>query len=371
MTYFKKLVLFTGSLLMLASAVPLQRINAQEVIDCNEARLKNLSVAMLNCEGTAQQSTCGAGQLMGSDNPEKVWNYLTGKGMTPVQAAGAMGNLQHEGGFNPKRVEDGWGFPREMEAIPPNVGPAGQPGYGIVQWTSPGRKQGLATMAIEKNLPVYDLSLQLDYMWSELEGPYRTRALDPLLLTDDLAEATRIWQNKYEVGTNFQPRYEAAQSWLALYGSGTTIVGNGTGCQLDASGCPTEPIQQSDTVSAGGILVHPCIAPEVERIVELAHQQGLITFSGGGYRDSSTQIETRRNNCGPSHYDIYEKPSDQCSPPTAIPGSSRHERGTAVDFTCDGQIFTSRSHPCYQFLEENTSLINLASEPWHWSVDGN
>lgn len=313
---------------------------------------------------------CGGSSLTGADNPEKAWNYLVGKGMTAIQAAGAMGNLQHEGGFNPSRVEDGWGFPREMDTMPPNKGPQGQPGYGIVQWTSPGRKQGLVDMASVKNQPVNDLALQLDYMWSELEGPYKTAALDPLLNATDLAEAVRIWQNKYEVGTNFEPRFQAAQTWLAQYGSGTTVAGNGTGCEIDASDCPTAPIAESETVLAGGIRVHPCIAPEVERLVSLAQAQGLTTFSGGGYRDSSGQIEARRNNCGDSQYDIYEKPAGDCSPPTAPPGDSRHERGTAVDFTCDGGTFTSRTHPCYIFIETNTNLKNLPSEAWHWSIDG-
>jgi murein DD-endopeptidase MepM/ murein hydrolase activator NlpD len=176
--------------------------------------------------------------LAGSDNEEKVYNYLLGKGLTAIQAAGAMGNLKYEGGFNPKRVEGGhmegdrWvnqsplQFPREMDTMPPsNLAPivsgkyAGQPGYGIVQWTSPGRKQGLSTMAQEKSLPVHDLGLQLDYMWSELEGSYKARALDPLRAATDLAVAVSIWQNQYEVGAHFEPRLKAAQDYLVRYGS--------------------------------------------------------------------------------------------------------------------------------------------------------
>lgn len=312
-------------------------------------------------------SGCGGNNLVGGDSPEKAWNYLTGKGLTAIQAAGAMGNLQHEGGFNPRRVEDGWGFPKEMDTMPPNVGPRGQPGYGIVQWTSPGRKQGLVDFAASKNLGVNDLGVQLDYMWSELEGPYKAAALDPLMQATDLAEAVRIWQEKYEVGTKFEPRFKAAQDWLAKFGSGTTIAGNGTGCELDASGCPTGPIAESETVLAAGIRVHPCIAPEVERIVTLANEQGLTTFTGWGWVSKEAQEDKRtNNNCEGRVYDE----SCKGSPPTAIPGTSRHEFGTAVDFTCDGKIIESSSDPCFIFLEENTKLKNLESEPWHWSVDG-
>ncbi len=169
--------------------------------------------------------TTGVG-LNGSDNPSKVWNYLTGKGLTAIQAAGAMGNLQTEGNFNPKIVEKGnWGgrsWGGESDTVPPPVGKDGQPGYGIVQWTSPGRKQGLIDLAAAKNLPVYDLGLQLDWMWTELESPYyKSRALDPLKSATTLASAVSIWQDKYEVGQDFAPRMAFAEAWLAKLGSGT------------------------------------------------------------------------------------------------------------------------------------------------------
>lgn len=194
-------------------------------------------------------SCCDTGSLLaGANNKEKAWNYFITKGFTPVQAAGAMGNLQTEGGFNPKRVEDGWGFPREMDTIPPNVGPQGQPGYGIVQWTSPGRKDGLRTLATSKSLPVHDLSAQLDFMWAELEGPYKRRALDPLMQATDLAVAVRIWQDHYEVGAHFEPRFRFAQQILAEYGSGTPSSSSSTtGCSGSGalSGGLSLPLEKS------------------------------------------------------------------------------------------------------------------------------
>lgn len=96
---------------------------------------------------------------------------------------------------------------------------------------------------------------------------------------------------------------------------------------------------------------------------------------GGGYRSSQGQIETRRNNCGDGNYNIYDKPASQCSPPTARPGSSMHEQGLAVDFTCNGGgAISSRSSSCYQWMNGNASsygFYNLPSEPWHWSTNGN
>lgn len=67
----------------------------------------------------------------------------------------------------------------------------------------------------------------------------------------------------------------------------------------------------------------------------------VVLKAGSGYRTPERQIELRRQHCGTSHYDIYEKPSSQCSPPTARPGTSRHEKipATAFDLsyaTADG-----------------------------------
>ncbi len=51
-----------------------------------------------------------------------------------------------------------------------------------------------------------------------------------------------------------------------------------------------------------------------------------------------------------------------------------HERGLAIDFTCNGSIIGSRSGPCYNWLKANAAnygLYNLPSEAWHWSTNGN
>lgn len=120
-----------------------------------------------------------------------------------------------------------------------------------------------------------------------------------------------------------------------------------------------------------GITVASSIAGKLASMLNAAEAAG-ISFSGGGYRDSNQQVATRRRNCGSSEYDVYSKPASSCSPPTARPGSSMHERGLAVDFTANGRILT-RSSAGYRWLKGNASrygFYNLPSEPWHWSVNG-
>lgn len=124
--------------------------------------------------------------------------------------------------------------------------------------------------------------------------------------------------------------------------------------------------------SVRGITVAASIAGQLEGLLNAASAAG-INLGGSGYRDPAGQIAVRRNNCGPSDYDIYQKPASACSPPTARPGASLHERGLAIDFTANGSLIQSRSSSAFQWLAGNASrfgFYNLPSEPWHWSTTG-
>jgi len=119
--------------------------------------------------------------------------------------------------------------------------------------------------------------------------------------------------------------------------------------------------------NGGEIRVHREIADSTRDVLNLSDQQGLV-LCGAGYRSISAQIALRRAHCP----DVYSSPASACSPPTARPGQSLHERGLAIDFTCNGGSI-GRSSPCFAFLIENApdfGLYNLPSEPWHFSSDG-
>jgi LAS superfamily LD-carboxypeptidase LdcB len=123
-------------------------------------------------------------------------------------------------------------------------------------------------------------------------------------------------------------------------------------------------------VTVEGFQVHASIAGSLHDMVLAARADG-IDLRGKGYRSTSRQIELRRQNCGPTEFDIYEKSSSACSPPTAKPNRSLHESGLALDFRQGEESITSRSQPAYRWLAANAAaygFFNLASEPWHWSV---
>jgi len=136
------------------------------------------------------------------------------------------------------------------------------------------------------------------------------------------------------------------------------------------SGGPISIVGAGDIVSVRGIQVASSIAAQVGALLAAADASGLA-MSGGGYRSGQAQIQTRRANGCP---DVYNSPASSCRPPTARPGQSMHERGLAIDFTCNGALISSRSSPCFKWMAANAprfGLRNLPSEPWHWSTNGN
>jgi LAS superfamily LD-carboxypeptidase LdcB len=123
----------------------------------------------------------------------------------------------------------------------------------------------------------------------------------------------------------------------------------------------------------GSITVAGSISGSVQALLNDAAADGVM-LCGGGYRDPQEQIQLRMAHCGTSNYAIYEMPASQCSPPTAIPGTSMHEQGLAIDFTCNGGGTVSTGDECWDWLQANAvgyGLYNLPSEPWHWSTNGN
>ncbi|MCY4068963.1 MAG: M15 family metallopeptidase [Acidimicrobiaceae bacterium] len=142
------------------------------------------------------------------------------------------------------------------------------------------------------------------------------------------------------------------------------------GRELADSVNPADP--DLPLVWVAGFQVHEQIADGVEGLVAAMEAEGF-DLGGWGYRTAQQQINLRRAHCGSSEWAIWSKPSRSCRPPTARPGRSNHERGLAIDITNNGRLITSRSSAAFQALSRlapGFGLVNLPSEPWHWSVDG-
>lgn len=145
-----------------------------------------------------------ATQLSGSAAGDKVFNYFIGKGLNNLQAAALTGNLQQESNFS-TTVDNGQGY------------------HGLAQWGG-GRWTKLQTKS-----NYTDLSVQLDYVWEELQGGWKN-AYDQLKASSDIAEATFIVVRYYEGAVdssqprgvqNYATRLGFANAWLQKANGGS------------------------------------------------------------------------------------------------------------------------------------------------------
>lgn len=142
--------------------------------------------------------------LVGNENAEKIWNFLTNEkqGLTKEQAAGVMGNIAQESGFNPD-TEEG-----PDSAAKHDVRPVG---YGIVQWTG-GRRIELEKAANNQGVAPSDLGFQLAYMVQESQSRPVSKSVadlgygvegenewETLKKQKTIEDATVFWHNNFEV----------------------------------------------------------------------------------------------------------------------------------------------------------------------------
>ncbi len=124
---------------------------------------------------------------------------------------------------------------------------------------------------------------------------------------------------------------------------------------------------RGEIVNVEGILVRRDVSEPLRSLMQEAKAAGFA-FSGSGYRSTAGQIAIRRRNCGTSPFDVYVVPASSCRPPTAIPGRSPHEQGTAIDFTFKGRAVRKDS-PAHRWLIANAErfgFVGIDAEPWHW-----
>lgn len=126
---------------------------------------------------------------------DKVWAFLTKAGFSNIGAAALMGNIYAESGMIANRVEilclkrlkeNGYGNYTDASYTAAvdngsitktrflNPLPNKQYGYGLCQWTSPGRKEKLYNLAKAQNKSIGDVDLQLEFLVTELQTSYKS-----------------------------------------------------------------------------------------------------------------------------------------------------------------------------------------------------
>ena len=193
-----------------------------------------------------------------------IWEFLKGKGLNDYAVAGLMGNLQAESALNPKNLQNSYqsklGFTDESYTAAVDRGSYSNfvhdsAGYGLAQWTFWSRKQNLLNYAKSKGCSIGDLTMQLEFLWSELQG-YKTvistlrsarsvREASDAVLTGyekPADQSETVKQRRAKMGQAFyddfagQEEVDQEGSYLVRVGIDNLIIRTGPGTNYDRAG---------------------------------------------------------------------------------------------------------------------------------------
>jgi hypothetical protein len=172
-------------------------------------------------------------------NDKAAFDYFLAKGLTPVQAAGIVGNLDQESNMDPGAVEPGG------------------PGRGIAQWSVGGRWNSDAgdnavAYATSHGKSVTSLGLQLDFIWFELTT-FSGYGLSALKKSTTVTGATLAFMTDFEAcGTCLSSkRISYASAALAAYGNDHVDAGADAANNPDASKADGGAPANGDDAGAG------------------------------------------------------------------------------------------------------------------------
>lgn len=172
-----------------------------------------------------------------SSNEKAIWGFLIRKGLSPYAVAGIMGNLYAESALNPCNLQNTYekklGY-KDTEYV--SAVDSGKytnfvkdsAGFGLAQWTYWSRKQALLEYAQKTKKSIGDLGMQLEFLWSELQG--YTKVMNTLKSATSVQTASDAVLTGYERPADQgaavkTKRASYGQKYYDKYASSTTISG--------------------------------------------------------------------------------------------------------------------------------------------------
>jgi hypothetical protein len=131
--------------------------------------------------GTSAPTGGGGGTAIGQ---RLMGDLMRTYRLTRAQAAGVVGNLDHESA----------GF-RQLQEMQPVV-PGSRGGWGFAQWTGPRRRQ-MEAWAAQRNLSLSSYEANWGFLRHELSNTPEGRVLPRLRRATDVEQATRIFQDVF------------------------------------------------------------------------------------------------------------------------------------------------------------------------------
>ena len=182
-----------------------------------------------------------AGEILTVNEVEKeVYKFLRSVGYSDATTAGIMGNIKKESGMSTTIVNE---YKKGKHHTSSNIDECTTTCYntkddahGLCQWLGD-RKRALFDLALSKNMPWYDVSLQLEYMYSEIQTTVckPSTILKNLGSADETEYATYIFADQFErcegsvnctsfetrnYIVDFNDRYKNAKDYLATIQAG-------------------------------------------------------------------------------------------------------------------------------------------------------
>jgi hypothetical protein len=165
--------------------------------------LTSKNVPTANYNGVSAQPLTSGQQVQA----KQIYDYLTQHyHLTPIEAAGILGNMQVESSFNTGA------YNKNENAV------------GLAQWEG-GRNPALFDYAASLGKSPYDWHVQVDFMMKELSSNFRDAYMH-LQDAKNVSEAAAAFDQYYEIskGTSRDLRIADAESIYALFAPKTQLV---------------------------------------------------------------------------------------------------------------------------------------------------
>ena len=173
--------------------------------------------------GRGPRVTYGGKGKWGKGEGAHIWDYLKEKGLGSSAIAGIMGNMQAESSLEPNIVQGG-GHADQITVD-------GATGYGLCQWTSSGRQQGLLDFANSRGTKASDTDTQLEFMLKEINEGYNglLQKMDGMSPYDAAMLFHKEFERSADTSEMAARRGQYAEEIAKSEGKGETFNGTYTG----------------------------------------------------------------------------------------------------------------------------------------------
>lgn len=270
---------------------------------------------------------------------QTVWDFfVTLFNGNEYAAAGACGNMQSESGLYTDNCENSWnsltGISDEQATqncndgtwdldyfLYDNTTSADRSawwvnsygwGYGLSQWTTTARRTRLWELTIDSGYDIDNGERQLLLIEEEFNGSYSS-VKEAMINATSIEQATRIYCNRYEVGTWSDSRLENANYFYNTYAGGGTgyfttinVEGNGTataspvraeeGATVTLTAVPsTGATFDGFTVISGGVTIDTPSLLQATFVMGTSNVVIQASFSGGSPTPTPTGEKTKKH----------------------------------------------------------------------------